>query len=132
MRVKVLWVFAAILMFCGTMNVRAQVMKASDLEKYAKEKYGDKWLDAAANLARNLTLDKNESLTYQEVIEAPSKTKQQLYVALNYWATATSRISRLSPSTIRRRDALSSLRPYRRLWSISALSASTLSALLPS
>ena len=76
MRVKVLWVFAAILMFCGTMNVRAQVMKASDLEKYAKEKYGDKWLDAAANLARNLTLDKNESLTYQEVIEAPGKTKQ--------------------------------------------------------
>ncbi len=89
MRVKVLWAFAAILMFCGTMNVRAQVMKASDLEKYAKEKYGDKWLDAAANLARNLTLDKNESLTYQEVIEAPGKTKQQLYVALNYWATAT-------------------------------------------
>ena len=29
------------------------------------------------------------SLTYQQVIEAPGKTKQQLYVALNYWVTAT-------------------------------------------
>ena len=49
----------------------------------------DKWLDAAANLAKGLTLDKNESLTYQQIIESPGKSKQQLYVALNYWVTAT-------------------------------------------
>ena len=84
-----LWMIAAILTFCGTLNAQAQVMKAADLEKYAKQKYGDKWLDAAANLSKGLTLDKNESLTYQQVIEAPGKSKQQLYVALNYWATAT-------------------------------------------
>ena len=78
----------AALMLPGT-YVKAQVMKAADLEKYAKERYGDKWLDAAQNLASSLTLDKNESLTYQQVIEAPGKSKQQLYVALNYWATAT-------------------------------------------
>ena len=83
------WMFAAILTFCGAMTVQAQVMKAVDLEKYAKEKYGDKWLDAAKNLAEGLTLDKNESLTYQQVIQTEGKTKQQLYVALNYWATAT-------------------------------------------
>ena len=70
-------------------GVKAQVMKAADLEKYAKQKYGDKWVDAAANLAGGLKLDKNQSLTYQQVIEAPGKTKQQLYVALNYWVTAT-------------------------------------------
>jgi len=80
---------AAILVICGAMTVQAQVMKAADLEKYAKEKYGDKWLDAAKNLAEGLTLDKNESLTYQQVIQAEGKTKEQLYVALNYWATAT-------------------------------------------
>ena len=80
---------AAILIFCGAMSLQAQVMKAADLEKYAKERYGDKWLDAAKNLASGLALDKNESLTYQQVIEAPGKTRQQLYVALNYWATAT-------------------------------------------
>ena len=68
---------------------QAQIMKAADLEKYAKQRYGEKWLDAAANLASGLKLDKNESLTYQQVIEAPGKTKQQLYVTLNYWATAT-------------------------------------------
>ena len=80
---------ATVFMACGMISAQAQVMKAADLEKYAKERYGDKWLDAAKNLASGLTLYKNESLTYQQVIEAPGKTKSQLYVALNYWATAT-------------------------------------------
>ena len=86
--IKRVMIFAAIL-FCGVMCAQAQVMKAADLEKYAKQRYGEKWLDAAKNLAGSLQLDKNQSLTYQEVIEAPGKTKNQLYVALNYWATAT-------------------------------------------
>lgn len=77
------------MLICGITSIQAQIMKAADLEKYAKERYGDKWLDAAANLATSITLDKNQSITYQEVIEAPGKTKQQLYVAVNYWATAT-------------------------------------------
>ena len=85
---KNLFMAVAFLLFFGGM-AQAQVMKAADLEKYAKQKYGDKWLDAAANLASTLTLDKNESLTYQQVIDAPGKTKQQLYIALNYWVTAT-------------------------------------------
>ena len=79
-------------LFCiigATTGVQAQIMKAADLEKYAKEKYGDKWLDAAANLAKGITFDKNQSLSYQQIIEAPGKTKQQLYVMLNYWVTAT-------------------------------------------
>ena len=84
-----LWMLAAILTICGAMTAQAQVMKTADLEKYAKERYGDKWLDAAMNLTSVLTLDKNESLTYQQVIQAEGKTKEQLYVALNYWATAT-------------------------------------------
>ena len=82
------WMLAAILILCGA-SAQAQVMKAADLERYAKERYGDKWLDAAANLSKGLALDKNQSLTYQQVIEAPGKNRQQLYVALNYWATAT-------------------------------------------
>lgn len=83
------WMFAAILSFCGTLALQAQIMKTEDLEKYAKNKYGEKWLDAAANIASGLTLDKNNNLTYQQVIEAPGKTKQQLYVMMNYWVTAT-------------------------------------------
>ena len=81
--------FLSVALLCGYTSVQAQVMKSADLEKYAKQKYGDKWLDAAKNLEGSLTLDKNESLTYQQVVEAPGKTKQQLYVAINYWATAT-------------------------------------------
>jgi len=81
--------FAAIFAAFGIIDTQAQVMKTSDLEKYAKERYGDKWLDAAKNLVTDITLDRNESLTYQQVIEAPGKSKEQLYVALNYWATAT-------------------------------------------
>jgi len=83
-------IVTVLLCLCGaTIEIQAQVMKAADLEKYAKSKYGDKWLDAAANLSRGLTFDKNQSLTYQQIIEAPGKTKQQLYIMMNYWATAT-------------------------------------------
>ena len=89
MKKRLFLMMAAILTFCGAVTIQAQVMKSADLEKYAKQKYGDKWLDAAANLAKGLTLDKNESLTYQQIIESPGKSKQQLYVALNYWVTAT-------------------------------------------
>ena len=78
-----------VILFCGTVGASAQVMKAEDLERYAKERYGDKWLDAAANLAKSINLDKNNSLTIQQVFEAPGKTKAQLYVLMNYWVTAT-------------------------------------------
>ena len=82
------WLLVAIFSL-NTINTQAQIMKGADLEKYAKKRYGEKWLDAAMNLSKDLKLDKNESLTYQEVIEAKGKTKEQLYVMLNYWATAT-------------------------------------------
>ena len=80
---------AVLLLLGGAMKMQAQVMKAADLEKYAKEKYGDKWLDAALNLSKGLTFDKNESLTYQQVIEVSGKSKDQIYLMLNYWVTAT-------------------------------------------
>ena len=55
--------FVAILTFCDATIVRSQVIKPADLEKYAKKKYGDKWVDAAKNLSENVVLDKNESIT---------------------------------------------------------------------
>lgn len=78
-----------ILLGIGVVSLPAQIIKPQDLEKYAKQKYGDSWLTAAANLSSTLNFDKNESLTYQQVIQAPGKTKSQLYVMLNYWVTAT-------------------------------------------
>lgn len=72
-----------------TTTVSSQVMRAEELEKYAKEKYGEKWTDAAENLSSQLSLDKNNSLTYAQVIKCEGLTKEQLYVNLNYWFTAT-------------------------------------------
>ena len=77
------------LIFGAFMTVNAQILRADELEKYAKEKFGDKWVEAATNLGSQLTLDKNEAITYVQVIEAPGKTKDQLYVLLNYWFTST-------------------------------------------
>ncbi len=69
--------------------VDAQILRADELESYAKEKYGEKWVEAATNLGTQLTLDKNNAITYTQVIPAEGKTKEQLYVLLNYWFTAT-------------------------------------------
>ncbi len=71
------------------MSVNAQIIRTEELEKYAKERYGDKWVDAAANLASTLELDKNNALSFVQVMDAPGKTAAQLYVLLNYWFTAT-------------------------------------------
>lgn len=81
--------FFICLMFLSVTSINAQVMRAEELEKYAKEKYGEKWTEAAENLSSQLTLDKNHSLTYVQVIDCKEFTKDQLYVMLNYWFTAT-------------------------------------------
>lgn len=80
--------FTAIMAF-ATLTANAQLMRTEELETYAKDKYGDKWTEAAENLAATLSLDKNNSLTYTEVIPCEGATKSQLYVILNYWFTAS-------------------------------------------
>ncbi len=78
-----------VMLYAFNQSTMAQVMKSADLEKYAKERYGDKWLDAAANLASTISFDKNQSITYQQIIAAQGKTRQQLYLTVNQWASAT-------------------------------------------
>ncbi len=75
--------------FAAILTTNAQILRAEELEEYAKEKYGEKWVDAAENLGAELTLDKNNGLTFVQVIEAPGKDRNQLYVLLNYWFSAT-------------------------------------------
>ena len=75
------------LLFLTSFSVQAQILRAEELEEYAKEKYGDKWTEAAENLASELSLDKNNALTYVQVVEASGRTKEQLYITLNYWYT---------------------------------------------
>lgn len=81
--------FLLLMMVLFTVAVNAQMIRTEELEKYAKEKYGDKWVDAARNIASQVSLDKNNGLTYTQVINAPGKSKDQLYIILNYWYTAT-------------------------------------------
>ena len=75
-------ILASIIMMAVAAN--AQLIRTDDLEKYAKERYGEKWTEAAENLVSTLTLDKNNSLTYIQVIDCKNQTKDQLYVLLNY------------------------------------------------
>ena len=81
--------FISVLMLMVAICINAQILRADELEKYAKEKYGDKWVEAAENIASQVSLDKNNALTYTQVVEAPGKTKEQLYVLINYWYTST-------------------------------------------
>lgn len=75
------------MLFGLSSSANAQVIRAEDLEEYSKEKYGKKWNDAAENLAKDITLDQNNCLTYVQVIDAGAQTKEQLYVLMNYWVS---------------------------------------------
>ena len=68
-----------------TVAMNAQIMWAGELESYAKEKFSDKWVETAEKLAPQLPLDKNNALNYTKVIQAPGKTKAQLFLLVNYW-----------------------------------------------
>ncbi len=83
-------IILSLLLLCTTaVAANAQLLRADELESYAKERYGKKWVAAATNLGSELVLDKNNAITYTQIIEAPGKSKNQLYVLLNYWFTAT-------------------------------------------
>lgn len=72
-----IWVFA--------LTASAQVFTADQIEKYAKEKYGDNWTEAAVNLKEEVALDNKDRLNYQEVIECPGQTKDQLFDKALEW-----------------------------------------------
>ena len=78
----------AVSLLCSLYST-AQILTADELEEYAMEKYGKNWAEAAIYLSDSLTLDKNDALTYVQVIEAPDKSAEQLYINLNYWYTST-------------------------------------------
>jgi len=71
------------------LGAQAQLIRSADLENYAKEKYGEKWTEAAWNLSKELTLDRNHALSYVEVIPCEGQSKSQLYANLNYWVART-------------------------------------------
>ena len=44
------------LLLTAVISANAQILRAEELEKYAREKYGDKRVEAATNLGKQLTL----------------------------------------------------------------------------
>lgn len=85
MKKFILFLITAMFAICAN----AQIMRAEELEKFAKEKYGEKWVEAAENIKPLVSLDKNNSLVYSQVVECPGKSKADLYILLNYWYSNT-------------------------------------------
>lgn len=83
------FISALVVIFSVTISANAQILRSEELEKYAKENYGENWLEAAENLRSTLNLDKNNSLTYQQIVECEGLSKEQLYIILNLWFTST-------------------------------------------
>ena len=85
---KKLLFFISFALFFATES-SAQIIQTKELAEYANKNYGKNWIEAADNISSNIQLDKNNGLTFVEIIEAPQKSKDNLYMLLNYWFTAS-------------------------------------------
>lgn len=81
MKRTILFVVALTIAICAS----AQVFTADQIEKYAKDKYGDNWTEAAENLSKEVALDNKNRLNYQEVIACPGQTKDKLFDKAIEW-----------------------------------------------
>ncbi len=73
------------MLLAGVLGANAQMLTAQELEKYAEKQYGETWVKAAKRLEKDFTIDANGAFTCRQIIEATGKSKEQLYVLLNYW-----------------------------------------------
>lgn len=72
-----------------TPTAKAQIVSDYQLNNYIRQRFSSKWTEAADYLSLLITLDKSGGLTYDEVIDAPGKTKEQLYILLHHWYATT-------------------------------------------
>lgn len=79
--------FFAAFAFC--LVTEAQIIRGDELEKYAIEKYGDDWEEAALKIANEHPLDANHAFTFTEVFQAPGMDANQIYDELLVWFTST-------------------------------------------
>lgn len=63
----------------------AQGLSRSTVNTYVECKYGHSWKDIALYFANTDVLDENKALNFEKVIPASGKTKEQLFIDLNYW-----------------------------------------------
>ena len=67
----------------------AQSLSRADVNAYVENQYGHAWRDIALYLVAKDQLDKDNALTFEKTISVSGKTKNQLYVDLNYWFLKT-------------------------------------------
>lgn len=79
--------FVAAFAFC--LVTEAQIIREDELEKYAIEKYGDDWEEAALKIANEHPLDANHAFSFTEVLQAPGMDANQIYDELLVWFTST-------------------------------------------
>ena len=65
-----------------TLTASAQVFTAEQIEKYAKDKYGDNWTEAAGNLSKEVALDNKNRLHYHNKYNNHNKS---YYCYYNYY-----------------------------------------------
>lgn len=76
------------LAYLSTMAAHAQ-MKAAELWGQAERMYGKNWVKSAETLSKEVKFDKNNALTYTEIIDCGDKTKDELHLLLGDWALRT-------------------------------------------
>lgn len=81
--------------FFSASFVSAQIITAEDIEEAISQTYnvrpqsGQEYLDLADVLMNEFPLDINRQLSFTHVIEAPGKSKEDLYLLLNSWFVAS-------------------------------------------
>ena len=73
--------------FCA--EAGAQIIRDDELAKYAVEKYGEDWEEAASKIAAEHPLDANNAFTFTEVLQAPGMEANKIYDELQMWFTST-------------------------------------------
>ena len=73
--------------FCA--EAGAQIIRDDELAKYAVEKYGEDWEEAATKIAAEHPLDANNAFTFTEVLQAPGMDANKIYDELQMWFTST-------------------------------------------
>ena len=78
-----------LLWLAGLLAVDAQTLSRKEVETYVINQYGKRWKDIALYLGEKDTLDKDNALTFEKTISVRGKSKNELFVDLNYWFLKT-------------------------------------------
>ena len=78
-----------LLWLAGLLAVDAQTLSRKEVETYVINQYGQRWKDIALYLGEKDTLDKDNALTFEKTISVRGKSKNELFVDLNYWFLKT-------------------------------------------